>query len=428
MAYKIELKMKHHDYITWKNPTERAEFEKDLKIFRKHRGERSRKEKIGWFIALFVVQLGLVVSLYAPCAYFIVTAAKDRKKEEEKILKEECVNASLRNQSSENCDSDKLEYYDLQNYILGNLYPFLTFFCQGTAFLSSCLWHVTNYRWWNFLGTVTACLCLPVDILIFYTEPLGSFGTMAAMVLGFVPFCVVIADAAFPTKSITILANGKKKTLYRNSWTHDLSISYNQRYNFVARITWKGWRAFSTVALCIPLFKGSKFDELAIGIVIMSLEGMPQMMSLAIGMMHWDSSVDQCGFELFESVVDIPLVLWYLSFYSSPTTKNAVISKLLLNCITIFLVRYSAYIEKYIYAENVGKYIYVDKDEPEVDEDEFVSVATDIKPVTKCGYIYDGSNFVNVCVHHVVYAIGCPFIGMWESFSAMKDAFIRDVK
>ena len=57
-----------------------------------------------------------------------------------------------------------------------------------------------------------------------------------------------------------------------------------------------------------------------------------------------------------------------------------------------------------------------------------MSVATDIEPGTRCGYIYDGSNFVNVCVHHVIYAIGCPFIGMWESFSAMKDAFIRDVK
>ena len=62
MAYKIELKMKQHDFITWKNPKERAEFENDLKIFRKHRGERSRKEKIGWFIAVFVVALRKIKS------------------------------------------------------------------------------------------------------------------------------------------------------------------------------------------------------------------------------------------------------------------------------------------------------------------------------------------------------------------------------
>ena len=108
------------------------------------------------------------------------------------------------------CDSKKMVNYDLLNYILINLYPFLTCFCQGTAYLCACLWHVTTYRFWNLLGGIIACLCLPVDILIFYVEPLGFVGTTASMVLGFIPFCIIIADAAFPIKSINVVANGKK--------------------------------------------------------------------------------------------------------------------------------------------------------------------------------------------------------------------------
>ena len=54
---------------------------------------------------------------------------------------------------------------------------------------------------------------------------------------------------------------------------------------------------------------------------------------------------------MFEALVDIPLVMWYMSFYCSPRTKNAVIGKLLVNYISIAISRYEDYAEKYIYVE-----------------------------------------------------------------------------
>ena len=71
------------------------------------------------------------------------------------------------------------EHYDELNHFLANYYPYLTVFCQGNAFLLSVLFHFTNYKYWNLLGTIIASLCLPVDIFIFWLEPLGSIGSMA---------------------------------------------------------------------------------------------------------------------------------------------------------------------------------------------------------------------------------------------------------
>jgi hypothetical protein len=143
--------------INWTNPEERTAFENELKYHRKSKQERSVWEKIKWIIGIFIIQFGVVVSLYGPCAYFIVSMAKTKKKEQELILVQKCNNGSI--EDTENCDPTTLEYYDLQNYIFINVYPFLTVFCQGTAFVSVCLWHVTDYRRWNFLGGVTASLC-----------------------------------------------------------------------------------------------------------------------------------------------------------------------------------------------------------------------------------------------------------------------------
>ena len=94
----------------------------------------------------------------------------------------------------------EFEYYDGLNHFLANYYPYLTLFCQGFGYLFCVMYHFTSYKCWNFLGTMTAVLCLPVDIFIFWIEPLGSIGTMVAMVLGFVPFGITIADAAYPEK------------------------------------------------------------------------------------------------------------------------------------------------------------------------------------------------------------------------------------
>ena len=78
----------------------------------------------------------------------------------------------------------EFEYYDGLNHFLLNYYPYLTLFCQGVGYLFAIMYHFTSYKYWNLLGTMTLLLGLPVDVLIFWLEPLGSVGTMAAMVLG----------------------------------------------------------------------------------------------------------------------------------------------------------------------------------------------------------------------------------------------------
>ena len=47
-------------------------------------------------------------------------------------------------------------------------------------------------------------ICLPVDILIFYAEPFGVFGTLGTTILAFAPFLSMVADTAFPVKKIWV--------------------------------------------------------------------------------------------------------------------------------------------------------------------------------------------------------------------------------
>ena len=151
--------------INWKTPKERLAFENDLKIFRAEKKKRSRYQKCGWFTVVFILQFGLVVLLYGTCAYFIVSLAIHKKNEEELILLQRCYNESQLKECAKKCDPTRFEYNDIQNYILINCYPYLTVFCQGTAFVMVSLWHVTDYRLWNVLGGITATL--RVDAIMF---------------------------------------------------------------------------------------------------------------------------------------------------------------------------------------------------------------------------------------------------------------------
>ena len=41
----------------------------------------------------------------------------------------------------------------------------------------------------------------------------------------------------------------------RNSWSQHLSLTYNQKYEYVLRVTWVGYEFFGTLALGIYLLK-----------------------------------------------------------------------------------------------------------------------------------------------------------------------------
>ena len=58
------------------------------------------------------------------------------------------------------------------------------------------------------------------------------------------------------------------------------------------------------------------------------------------------------GTDFFVTFVDIPLCIWYLSFYCSPATKFAVIGKILFLAFDNSSYRWADYIEKYIHTED----------------------------------------------------------------------------
>ena len=75
--------------------------------------------------------------------------------------------------------------------------------------------------------------------------------------IGFVPFGITIADAAFPEQEQYMAGlKGRITKITKNSWVKHLSFSYNERYNFLIRMTWAGYSFFATIALSIALMKG----------------------------------------------------------------------------------------------------------------------------------------------------------------------------
>ena len=61
-----------------------------------------------------------------------------------------------------------------------------------------------DFRW----GLITLTMfgiCLPVDVLIFYKEPLGAFGTLFVTIWVLIPFLIMVADATFPEKEAVMV-------------------------------------------------------------------------------------------------------------------------------------------------------------------------------------------------------------------------------
>ena len=77
------------------------------------------------------------------------------------------------------------------------------------------------------------------------------------MAVGFVPFAIIFADAAFPEEEQQVAGfKGKIRKITKNSWVKHVSFSYNERYNYLIRMTWSGYSLFATIALGIALMKG----------------------------------------------------------------------------------------------------------------------------------------------------------------------------
>ena len=110
-------------------------------------------------------------------------------------------------------------------------------------------------------------------------------------------------------------------------------------------------------------------------------------------MTHWHGNFDTTALDFYGVYVNIPLCIWYLSFYCSPSTKFAVISKILVLAFDNSSHCWKDYIERYIHKEEKIE----DINEFEIYDLQF--------------YEYDNSNLFNMAIYQIGYIIIAPFIG-----------------
>ena len=241
--------------IDWSDDVQRRHFEEELKDHRDIKKNYSWPQWLVWFTGIFLFPASLVMAFYGPVAYVIVNEALRDKFEKEEAMQLQWLELTQAN-LTEGAQPPDFVYNDTMNVIKRNFY-FLTVPCQGIAYLCAVVHHYTDYKKWNSLGKVIATLCLPVDVLIFYIEPLGFVGTLTSMVLGFIPFEITVADAIFPEKVVKIKSQTDNIIIVRkNSWISHISAKYNERYWHVMKILANGYNAFATLALVITLLKG----------------------------------------------------------------------------------------------------------------------------------------------------------------------------
>ena len=74
--------------VDWRNPLDRAQFDKSLKGHKDRRLFWTPMEKTVWVVQIFLLQLLLIAAMYGVCAYNLVNNEQDLKRSvEEKINK-----------------------------------------------------------------------------------------------------------------------------------------------------------------------------------------------------------------------------------------------------------------------------------------------------------------------------------------------------
>ena len=193
--------------IDWENDSVRKDFEERLENSKAIRSKLSFCQKVWRLIGIFGLQILCIIALYGSCGYIMITNANDEKKLQEEKMK----NAWMAKNNISNFNpppSPKFEYYDFENYFFINVFPFMIVSLETSAMLSAILFHFTGYKKWSLFFILIASCCLPVDVMIFYKEPFGPFGTLVVMVFAFVPFMTIVADAIFPEEEILVKLNG----------------------------------------------------------------------------------------------------------------------------------------------------------------------------------------------------------------------------
>ena len=116
----------------------------------------------------------------------------------------------------------------------------------------------------------------------------------------------------------------------------------------------------------------------------------------------------------FSALADIPISLWYLTFYCNPAIQLAVVNKMFIKGLTQSAALYGDFIEKYLHTE-------------EIYEGPNQEAWKDLELEGGRGWSYDVSSPVNVGISHIVRLLGLPVSAMKEIYIAIKHSVIRDL-
>ena len=114
------------------------------------------------------------------------------------------------------------------------------------------------------------------------------------------------------------------------------------------------------------------------------------------------------------ALVDIPISIWYLTFYCNPVIKLAVVNKIFIKGLSESAALYAASTEKYLHTEEL-----YEGDLEDLKNKEIVEI--------KGGRGYDVTSIKNVCLSHFIHFLSMPFTAAKEIYIPIKTSLIRDL-
>ena len=139
-----------------------------------------------------------------------------------------------------------------------------------------------------------------------------------------------------------------------------------------------------------------------LAIIILIVEGVPQMLMLAMVMTHWHGDIDKAALSFFVSFANIPLLVWYLIFYFDQQTKFMVIAKIINLAMRSCAHHWDIFVKMYIY------------DEKEVDHTADMLI-TDNTNTDKWNE-YDASKPFFVLFYQLGYILASPILGKFDDY------------
>ena len=116
------------------------------------------------------------------------------------------------------------------------------------------------------------------------------------------------------------------------------------------------------------------------------------------------------------SIAEIPITIWYLTFYCNPAIQLAVVNKIFLKGLTESAALYAASTEKYLHTE-------------EIYEGESTQEAwKDVELEREDGRGSTVSSPFNLVINHILHILCLPFSAMKEIYIPIKNSLIRDLE